>query len=235
MNSPMQSLTIFSLQKSTLSPGEYELFFISGGWCLSSCLSLDCAWASAMISRAVRAAWALSAKVAHGTLGPRKERSEGHSPKANAEGATRLGPIVSLQAATAKLSINYFFNLGWYVRGFPNGRLIGSWYLSPMPNSLWCCVPDCWYSTSWIPQISTKVSQNCEPSSKTKALCTQYKQLPTMWVLFPKQILLSACQQIVLHWNVWRHIPCIVRGSFDIQCSSKCLGHPGTTCSRYFC
>ena len=61
---------------------------------------------------AERAACVLSAKIARGTLGPRKERSEGNSPYTYADGTTPSGPNALLQAFTAKLRKNSFFDLG---------------------------------------------------------------------------------------------------------------------------
>ena len=79
-----------------------------------------------MILSAVRPACDLSAKVARGTLGPRKERSEGSSPRTNADDATPSGPRVSLQAFMAKLSRNSFFNFAYYIQKFWKVRLMGS-------------------------------------------------------------------------------------------------------------
>ena len=59
-----------------------------------------------MILCAVRAACALSSKVARGILGPRKERSEENSPKTNVDGTNPSGPYVSLQALKVRLSMN---------------------------------------------------------------------------------------------------------------------------------
>ena len=59
--------------------------------------NLDFAWASAIILRAVRAAFAPSASV---VLCPRNERREGNSPNTSAEGTTPSGPTVSLHALT---------------------------------------------------------------------------------------------------------------------------------------
>ena len=78
-----------------------------------------------MFLSAVRAACALSAKVARGTLGPRKERSEGNSPKTNADDTNPSGPYVLLQALTAKLIRNSFFNFWFSIRSFRKARLKG--------------------------------------------------------------------------------------------------------------
>ena len=137
-----------------------------GAWLLVWFLIRACV--SAMTLRAERAACAHSASVVRGILCPRKDRSEGNSPNRSAENTTPSGPSVSLQALTARLSRNFFYSLGWSIWSFRLVRLMGSWYLSPMPNALWCCVPDLYHSTSWISVISTKVSLNYEPSSKTR-------------------------------------------------------------------
>ena len=160
-------LTIFSHHSRSLPPAEYIWFLLVGDWCLNSHFSLDCACASAMTLHAFSAVSARTASVARGFLGLRKDRTEGNSPNRRAEGTISSGLSVSLQGLTARLSKNSFFSLGCSIRRIRKVRLIGSYYLSLTSRALWCCAPDLCHSTSWISQISTKVSLNREPSWKT--------------------------------------------------------------------
>ena len=87
------------------------MVLLDGNLFLSARLSLDFAFASAIILRAVRAACARSANVAREILGLRNDRSERNSLNTSAEDTTPFIPKVSLQALTARLSKNYFFIL----------------------------------------------------------------------------------------------------------------------------
>ena len=89
-------------------------------------LNIDFAWASAITFHAVMAAFVRSANVALGTLSPRNERNEENFTNTSVEGTTLSGRSVSSLALTAELNRSYFFNLGSFVRGFRNVRLIGS-------------------------------------------------------------------------------------------------------------
>ena len=121
---------------------------------------------------AFRAACARSACVTLDTLDLRKDRSEESSPSTNAEGINSSGQSVLLHALKAKCNRNSIFSLRCSIPNCLNACLIGSWYLFRMPSTIWCCVPDVCHCTSWISQISTKLSLICESSQKTYVMCS---------------------------------------------------------------
>ena len=139
---------------------------------LNARFNLDFSCASAITFCAVWKDCAHWCSVARVTLGQSDERREGNHPNTSPQGATPLSPGVSLQEFTTRLIKNSVFSFGWSIRGFRKLHFTGSYYSSTIPNALWCYVSDICHSMSWISQIYTKVSLNCESSSKINVFCS---------------------------------------------------------------
>ena len=116
-------------------------------WFLMARFNLESTLAFAITLRTIRAACAHSTCVALDTLDPINERVERKFRNTSAEGTNNSVPGVSLYGLTAEISQNKFFCLVWLIRRFLIVRLIRSWYPSPIPNALWCCVSDLNHST----------------------------------------------------------------------------------------
>ena len=117
-NLPIRLLKIFLLPSNTFS----RRIYVYSCFLIFALKASFKHWFSLVfppfLFRLMRANFARTANVAHGTYIPKKERSLGNSPNTNAEGAILSDLSMTLQAFLARLCKNHFLSFAWSFRDF---------------------------------------------------------------------------------------------------------------------